>query len=1334
MKEKLLNSYLYVFDNEPYEITTEANGIYIQEEFVKEFAYINPSLVSKMIPINYYVIKANTPEWYSYMVSTEPQPAPLGPDSSLPDNPELVVDGDNITVSEYGNKFMLFSNPNKLKNVMYNSTNVNVAYFSSDQEGQVEIAGPGTTLLSQEFAGDDEYLPFSKSYNLEVEDITVDPEIAWSQNSATVQIGETNSFPTISNPHNVGLTFASSDESVATVNQETGEVSLVAAGNCTIACISIQDADYYSSTVEYSLTVLAAKVNPDLTWSFSPATVQIGETNLFPVLQNGDSVSPIVYSSSNESVATVDSSTGAVTLVAAGSCYITASFAGNTQYNAYTISYELTVLSAKVDPGFHYRQGTGTYDIYTEIASVPPLDNPNAVSPITYSSSDTSVATVNSDGTINYLAVGTTTITASFAGNTQYLPLSDSFVLTISDSRPLEDNISFDGGDSATKHPFEQFDILVNDPDNVGWSITTQPTDAKLQVAKTGNVNVGYKISVCTTTTPAGTYTFSITSQGSNPKTLTYTINIEAYPLSMSYNYIYVQYQNPSISSYNDAELQYLLILDNNDNNLYTVLDTANGCRKEYPQNNIYTGWYYLANSLEIRDVSTNQAVSGLIIERVYYSGSDNKYGIIISVSSNYVQDDNRNLMLCIKDNQPFIFTDIANNAFYGNFKLTGGYTIPKEYLTGQFYDEMNQSTISSISIDGSDSMSLPSYDRYQLKFTDYTGNLANELNISDLTVTSPDPNCTITVRNKVASGNDIFFWLGINSTVNVSGNITISTPDTTHFHSSSTSIPLTITGIKPALTLISKNVPTNITPGQTVNCSWQFEVPYGFRWNGEYYTEANAWLDGSQKYSPGSPTPTFTYDDQATITIMEVSFSATLDSSAPVGGSAYINFDLDMSRTYANYSDRTNQTVVSATPTTDPDIYFDNSEITLNYYTDHSKLDGNRKTQSLRGDNKDDTTYITWSTSDTTIATVQGNGYVIAHGNGTVNITVNYAAHDNYNSKTVQYQLTITNYKLYSSGQWYNNGDPISYIEVSKGGSNTYSLTFSGTPSDSWTFSILESETINGISVDATGTITIDESQLNTLGSFAIEARRQTDASYYEGLVTISINIKQASKALSVLSNSFVNVSEDSTTSETFTIGHLDFGDHIINTADLQVTFDTSSGADITLNNVSITYNDLATETDVNVSFDLSVLKGVVQGDTITIYAQLTDNGSGYYMERMPVGNISLNSQTQTINIDTTRFNARSNNNGGIYFDLYSDLQINSIETYTMSDDYVNSLLQLETYTSDGIYNYKNRVDMPNEKGILDAATVECKLIINNAGVGVGPITKNISFANPLI
>lgn len=53
----------------------------------------------------------------------------------------------------------------------------------------------------------------------------------------------------------------------------------------------------------------------------------------------------VTYSSSDETVATVDASTGAVTLVGAGTTLITAAFAGDTTHNAATGSYALTVAS-----------------------------------------------------------------------------------------------------------------------------------------------------------------------------------------------------------------------------------------------------------------------------------------------------------------------------------------------------------------------------------------------------------------------------------------------------------------------------------------------------------------------------------------------------------------------------------------------------------------------------------------------------------------------------------------------------------------------------------------------------------------------------------------------------------------------------------------------------------------------------------------------------------------------------------------------------------------------------------------------------------------------------
>ena len=59
----------------------------------------------------------------------------------------------------------------------------------------------------------------------------------------------------------------------------------------------------------------------------------------------------VTYASSDQTVATVNESTGAVTLVGAGTTLITASFAGDDTHNAASGSYALTVAAAAQQGG-----------------------------------------------------------------------------------------------------------------------------------------------------------------------------------------------------------------------------------------------------------------------------------------------------------------------------------------------------------------------------------------------------------------------------------------------------------------------------------------------------------------------------------------------------------------------------------------------------------------------------------------------------------------------------------------------------------------------------------------------------------------------------------------------------------------------------------------------------------------------------------------------------------------------------------------------------------------------------------------------------------------------
>lgn len=82
-----------------------------------------------------------------------------------------------------------------------------------------------------------------------------------------------------------------------------------------------------------------------VTMSFSPTSVTatLGESFTAPTLSMSPSGLTVTYSSSNTNVATVNASTGAVTLKAVGVTIITASFAGNDDYYSNSATYTLTV-------------------------------------------------------------------------------------------------------------------------------------------------------------------------------------------------------------------------------------------------------------------------------------------------------------------------------------------------------------------------------------------------------------------------------------------------------------------------------------------------------------------------------------------------------------------------------------------------------------------------------------------------------------------------------------------------------------------------------------------------------------------------------------------------------------------------------------------------------------------------------------------------------------------------------------------------------------------------------------------------------------------------------
>ena len=230
--------------------------------------------------------------------------------------------------------------PEGLQGITYASSNTNAATIAED--GKVTIVGAGETIIKATFAGNETYEAAEASYTLTVSKIAT--ELKFSKETATATMNAEFEAPTLTKtPEDLqGVEFTSSNTAAATVDKTTGAVTLVGAGETTIKAAFAGSTVYEAAEASYVLTVSKAKTE----LKFSAATAQATMNAEFqaPTLtKSPENLEGVEFTSSNTAAATVDKTTGAVTLVGAGETTIKAAFAGSTVYEASEASYTLTV-------------------------------------------------------------------------------------------------------------------------------------------------------------------------------------------------------------------------------------------------------------------------------------------------------------------------------------------------------------------------------------------------------------------------------------------------------------------------------------------------------------------------------------------------------------------------------------------------------------------------------------------------------------------------------------------------------------------------------------------------------------------------------------------------------------------------------------------------------------------------------------------------------------------------------------------------------------------------------------------------------------------------------
>ena len=257
----------------------------------------------------------------------------------------------------------------------------------------------------------------------------------------------------------LAISYATSDASVASLSGTT--LTLHQGGSVTITASQGGNDTYLAAAdATQSLTIKDDRyLDQNITWTQTISGLTIGASNVSMTANSIDADSgadtnlTISYASSNTAVATVVSG-NSLQIVGAGSATITASQAGNVstggRYNAATSvtksisvgkASQTIVTNAGATSLPNLSKDNGDFPFVPAIKSVD-ANGADTNLTLAYSSSNTSVIAINGLN-LQPLSVGTSTITVSQPGNTDYNAASSkTFTITVTQRTPYTDSFS----------------------------------------------------------------------------------------------------------------------------------------------------------------------------------------------------------------------------------------------------------------------------------------------------------------------------------------------------------------------------------------------------------------------------------------------------------------------------------------------------------------------------------------------------------------------------------------------------------------------------------------------------------------------------------------------------------------------------------------------------------------------------------------------------------------------------------------------------------------------------------------------------------------------------
>ena len=159
-------------------------------------------------------------------------------------------------------------------NALTNEANLDVTYTSSneaiatvDNKGKVTIVKAGEVTITATGAANDNYNGATANYTLTI--AKADATMSFAPNAVTIVEGQEFIAPTLTNEADLTVTYESSNEAVATVDKNSGAVTIAGVGETTITATGAESDNYNGTTATYTITVVAKPVVA--TPTFTPA-------------------------------------------------------------------------------------------------------------------------------------------------------------------------------------------------------------------------------------------------------------------------------------------------------------------------------------------------------------------------------------------------------------------------------------------------------------------------------------------------------------------------------------------------------------------------------------------------------------------------------------------------------------------------------------------------------------------------------------------------------------------------------------------------------------------------------------------------------------------------------------------------------------------------------------------------------------------------------------------------------------------------------------------------------------------------------------------------------